>query len=139
MQELGKLVERGVEQLIKNCLKPGVKSSPGATLKTTKSKETALIDFMYELEGKVKHVEVKYQLPAGTSSSGFKRAAKQLQALADSGQDALLIAFKDVKSNVRAKNLLESLSGNASQVQVLNGLVGLGAFLGEMAIDGCLP
>jgi len=31
------------------------------------------------------------------------------------------------------------MSGNASQVQVLQGLVGLGAFLGEMVIEGCLP
>jgi len=139
LQELGKLVENGVKQLIESCLKPNAKSLPGKQLTTNKTKENALIDFFFEMEGKVKHVEVKYQLPAGTSSSAFHRAAKQLQALADTGKDALLIAFKDIKSNARAKNLLESMSGNASQVQVLQGLVGLGAFLGEMVIEGCLP
>ncbi|NPC58148.1 RHS repeat domain-containing protein [Caenimonas soli] len=140
LQRLGKLVEEGVEKLIRNCLKPGSGATLNAGKKMTTKRDgaNAVIDFFVEMGGKVKNIEVKYQLPTGSSSGGFTRAAKQLQAMIDKGEEGLLIAFKELKTDARAKKLLDSVSGNAGTVQVVEGFLGLGAFLGEMIIEECI-
>jgi hypothetical protein len=137
LQRLGKIVEEGVEKLVKQCLKPGAKITPKKNL-TTNDGANAVIDFFVKMGGKVKNIEVKYQLPAGSSSGGFARAAKQLQAMVDKGEEGLLIAYKQLKTDARAKKMLDSVSGNAGAVQVMEGFLGLGAFLGEMVIEGCI-
>lgn len=138
IRQLGKIVEEGVERLIKGCLKPGASIKPGQTLSRNNDGAKAVIDFFVEMGGKVKNIEVKYQIPSGSSSGGFLRAAKQLQAMIDKGEEGLLVAYKQLKTDARAKKLLDSVSGNAGQVQVMEGFLGLGAFLGEMVIEGCI-
>ena len=137
LQQLGKIVEEGVEKLIKQCLKPGAKITPKKNL-TTNDGANAVIDFFVKMGSNVKNIEVKYQLPVGSSSGGFARAAKQLQAMIDKGEEGLLIAYKQLKTDARAKKMLDSVSGNAGTVQVMEGFLGLGAFLGEMIIEGCI-
>ncbi|MBI5275971.1 MAG: hypothetical protein HY854_05870 [Burkholderiales bacterium] len=138
LQQLGKIVEEGVEKLVKHCLKPGATITPKKTLTTTNGGAKAVIDFFVEMGGKVKNIEVKYQLPAGSSSGAFARAVKQLQAMIDKGEEGLLVAYKQLKTDARAKKMLDSVSGNAGTVQVVEGFLGLGAFLGEMVIEGCI-
>jgi RHS repeat-associated protein len=137
LQQLGKIVEVGVEKLIKQCLKPGAKIIPKKNLATNDGAK-AVIDFFVKMGGNVKNIEVKYQLPVGSSSGGFARAAKQLQAMIDKGEEGLLIAYKQLKTDARAKKMLDSVSGNAGTVHVMEGFLGLGAFLGEMVIEGCI-
>ena len=137
LQQLGTIVENGVQKLIQQCLKPTAKLKTGKPLQTSDG-ANAVIDFFVKMGGKVKNIEVKYQLPAGASSGGFARAAKQLQAMIDKGEEGLLIAYKELKTDARAKKLLDSVSGNAGTVQVMEGFLGLGAFLGEMVIEGCI-
>lgn len=46
--------------------------------------------------------------------------------------------YKEFKTDARVRKMLDSASDNAGTVQVMEGFLGLGAFLGEMVIEGCI-
>ena len=133
MNELGKLVENKIHDLIKQCLKPNA----SITRKKSTGDGQVSIDFFLKMGDKSRGVEVKYQL--GTASSeAFKRAARQLKSAMENGDidDVVLVAFKDIVQR-RQKNMLEKIGNPNTGVQI-GALVELAAMMGEFVMEGCI-
>ena len=58
--------------------------------------------------------------------------------MVDNGVSGVMVGFKEFATSTRSKRLLDKLSGDKSGVQVLEGLVGLSAEMGEFMVEGCL-
>ena len=131
IRNLGQLVERRIEGMIRQCLKPGVDLKKG--WRTGDGKVT--VDFFFEMGKKTKAMEVKYSL-GSASSEAFARAARQLKSALKKTDDVVLVSFKEI-SQRHQKSMLDKL-GNPGVAPQMGAMVELAAMLGEFVIEGCI-
>lgn len=135
VRRLGQVVEEGVERIIKSCLKPNARIRRSQRIKRDSDGAGAVIDFLLEIDGKMRFLEVNYHIPATPSSGAFKRAAKQTQAMVDSGFEASFFAFK--KNKGRVDKLKKSLDG-PGDIQIAEGLANLPGLVSEFVLEACI-
>ena len=133
ISNLGALVERRIGAIIQQCLKPNARLVQ-RDYRTGDGKVT--VDFLFEMAGRLKAVEVKYQLGSATSE-GFARAARQLSSAIKKGvSEVVLVSFKSIVER-RGRALLDKI-GNPSVGVQIGSILDLSAMMGEFLIEGCI-
>ena len=137
----GKAFEKKIEDAIRQCLRPGARIRPGGRLPTNDGRN-AMPDFLLEMGGKFKYLEVKTKLPVSSLGDSLDRAAKQLQAAIDNDKLIGILTktkHRDGTLATRQAAIRDKLSGDkTSMASFLNGTMALVSFVSEFVVEECL-
>ncbi|MBI5279996.1 MAG: hypothetical protein HY854_26435 [Burkholderiales bacterium] len=128
IRTLGRVVERRVQEMIRQCFKGDLKK--GVSAKNKK------IDFLLELKDRNLLLEVKYQVPK-IGSEAFQRLIDQIKSGKEVYGSITVFFGKSPVTAAQQKRILDALGPDASGVRLIGGFGELATFLAEAYMDMC--
>jgi RHS repeat-associated protein len=130
VRTLGKVVERRVQEMIRQCFKGEIQRN----VRVGGGRRS--IDFLLELKDRNELLEVKYKVPR-SGSEALTRLINQIRSAQGDGHQ-ISVFFSQPFSAAQRRRILDALGPNAPPVNLIGGFVELASYLGEAFIDACI-